>query len=595
MTIGARAPEAFCLLLLAAAFAVIQALIGGMRLIFSLPAYGLLAVIGLLSILFLRRVKPEPDQLCLVSSALFFGYVLGRAVLSPVPYLARADIYSILGGLLVYLFVACYLTNARSRLLLLGFLLAAAIVHVLIGAVQFRHGQNFMLIPFLHRHDYGRRASGFYVCPNHLAGLLEVLGVFGLAIVCWSRWPTWAKLLIGYAAIISYFGIALTGSRGGYLSTGASLAVFAALSLVVLRRAGSGLFWRIGGVSIIAACLVGVAAFFLLHKSDYLSGRAQNVFDKSNMRLDLWKAAIPQWKLSPWMGTGSGTYLYYGRLFRTERIQVDPVHVHNDYLHLLAEYGICGAAGFLLFLGCHFRRGWKNFLQLGPKRVAVSSGLLSNGLALQIGALGALAAYIVHSFVDFNLHIPANVLLLALVFGILANAGIQRENRPVASKISLLMWRLALPVIGLFLLIQCARLLPGEYFTERSRAALRDNHPTLSIFYALQGLKYEQSNPFLYQYLGSARMEQGDLMPSGARDSFYRAAIEAFEKGRALAPQEKAFAHGLGIIYDALGRFEEAEWMYGQANALDPKFLPARSLYEAHLQKWKASGAPAKQ
>jgi hypothetical protein len=68
-----RAVEALSAFLLAAAFAVIQTLIGGTRLLFSLPASGLLALIGLLAFFSLRRAKPAPDQLCLAGSAIFFA------------------------------------------------------------------------------------------------------------------------------------------------------------------------------------------------------------------------------------------------------------------------------------------------------------------------------------------------------------------------------------------------------------------------------------------------------------------------------------------------------------------------------------------
>jgi tetratricopeptide (TPR) repeat protein len=71
-----------------------------------------------------------------------------------------------------------------------------------------------------------------------------------------------------------------------------------------------------------------------------------------------------------------------------------------------------------------------------------------------------------------------------------------------------------------------------------------------------------------------------------ARSIFYEGAIAAFEKGRALAPREKAFAVGMGMAYDALGRFAEAEWMFNEALALDPRFIPAKQIYEAHLERW---------
>src|SRR5260370_42205241 len=140
-----------------------QALIGGTRLLFSLPAFALVALSGLLSFFSLTRPKPAPAQICLAATSLFFGYIVTRALCSPVVYLARTDIYSVLAGLIVYFFIACILTGPKPRIMLLFFLLAIAMVHVAIGAIQFRYGENFMLIPFLQRHDYGRRPIAFYV------------------------------------------------------------------------------------------------------------------------------------------------------------------------------------------------------------------------------------------------------------------------------------------------------------------------------------------------------------------------------------------------------------------------------------------------
>ncbi len=581
---------------LGAGFATIQALIGGTRLLFSLPAYGLVALSGLLSLFLLRRPKTAPAQICLISSALFFGYILARALLSPVAYIARADVYSVLGGLVVYFFVACIFTGAKPRMLFLFFLLAIAMLHVVIGVIQFRNGENFMLIPFLQRPDYERRASGLYICPNHLAGLLEVVGIFALSMVCWSRWPVWVKLVTAYAAGICYLGLILTGSRGGYLSAGASLLTLAILSLITLRQTSTKVFWRSAAAAAIGALAVGLAVFFLVQRSSYLSDRAQNIADSGNLRVDLWQASIRQWKLQPIWGTGSGTYLYYGRQFRTERVLADPVYVHNDYLHLLAEYGLVGVAGFLVFFTAHLGNGWRNFKLLGPKRVRASSYLLSNTMALEIGAIAALAAYIVHSIFDFNLHIPGNVLLFAFVFGILANSGAPHGAEAGRSIMGPSAWRLVLPVIGLILLVQCARLLPGEYFTERARTSLRDDDPNAAVLFAQRGLERERENPYLYQYLGGALSDQGDNLASdpAGRASLYKAAIAAFAKAQALAPRDKTFPVALGSLYDSLGRFPEAEWMFDEALVLDPRSEPTRECYEAHLQDWREArpGSP---
>src|SRR4051794_37495668 len=165
--------EGICAVLLIATFLCIQVLIGGTRLIFALPCYGLLAVIGILCLLRIRAPKPAPDAFCLWTTLIFFGYIVGRAVCSPVAYLARIEICSIVAGLIVYVLASCVLTSARTRMVVFASLLAATIAHVFVGAIQFRGGNNYMPISFLQRFDYAERASGFYICPNHLAGLLE--------------------------------------------------------------------------------------------------------------------------------------------------------------------------------------------------------------------------------------------------------------------------------------------------------------------------------------------------------------------------------------------------------------------------------------
>jgi O-antigen ligase len=593
-----RAIEVVCFVLFAAALVLIQVLIGGTRLVFSLPAYALLAAMALLAIFSVRRAKPRPSQICLVSAVLFSGYALVRAILSPAVHLARADIYLILAALLVYFFSACTFIEAKRRIWLVWLLLMLALVQVGIGALQFRDGTNFMLIPFLQRFDYGRRASGFYVNPNHLAGLLEVLGVFALGVGCWSRWPTWTKLLAFYLAAVCYLGIVLTGSRGGYFSAGASLILFAMLSLIVLWRTGSGVLARIGGASFALAALIVLFALFFARQSLFVAERTQGGLNEEvyNRRYDLWHAAVEQWRLQPVIGTGSGTYLFYGRQFRAESTNKDPVYAHNDYLQLLAEYGLLGAGAFLIFFGTHLYNGWRNFQRLGPKRVVVSTRLLSNALALQVAALSAIIACVVHSIVDFNLHIPANALLVAFVFGLIANPGISRENQQPAVTNSAIAWRLVLAGLGIIVAIQCVRLLPAEYFAERARVALRDNDPTTSASFAVRALATEQKNPDIYYYLGRAGMLEGNAVSDPAKRLFlFQVAMVAFEKGWALTRRDRTFPLELASIYDALDRFPEAEWMYYEALRLDPKFMLIRQSYQAHLEKWRQSGVAERQ
>jgi hypothetical protein len=97
-------------------------------------------------------------------SGVFFGYLLLRSLIPPIAYAARPDLYCVLAALAVY-GVTIFLSNANLRLTIIVSLLALAIVHVLIGIVQFTRGDNFMLIPFLQRANYGVERADFLFVP----------------------------------------------------------------------------------------------------------------------------------------------------------------------------------------------------------------------------------------------------------------------------------------------------------------------------------------------------------------------------------------------------------------------------------------------
>src|SRR6185436_3569100 len=92
--------------LLCLAIAIVQVLIGGTRLLFSLPSCAILATMGLLSLASWRRHHHPANALCLITSGLLAGIILLRAWFSPVEYLARSDAILLLGAWMVYLLSA---------------------------------------------------------------------------------------------------------------------------------------------------------------------------------------------------------------------------------------------------------------------------------------------------------------------------------------------------------------------------------------------------------------------------------------------------------------------------------------------------------
>lgn len=579
----------FIIFLVALGLLFLQASFLGKTLAYDLPSYALISFAFVISYGTLK-LKPAIDRLCLLSTALLGSYLIVRALASPIHYFARADLYCVLAALLLYAVTVTALASPSRRLALIFVLLACAMYHVLLGLVQFGIGENFISLPFFANFAVTKRASGFYANPDHLAGLLEALGILGLSIACWARQSRTTRVVVGYLAVACYIGLALTASRGGYLSAAVSLLVFGILSSMSLY-VGSAPAFRIYRRAALITAVVGlIAAGFALSESATVRERVANIVSPDRTRFDLWRAALRQWELQPLFGTGSGTYRFYGREFRAPRVQVDPVMVHNDYLHLLCEYGLIGGLLFCFFLAAHIRAGMNTFSRYGPHRVAAGTAPLSDRFALTVGALSLVAAYAMHSAVDFNLHLPANALLVAFAFGILAYPGETRASQEVTRSVGITL-KVAGMALGLLVFWQCLRLFRGEYFGERSRIALENEQPENAVTLARTALAHEQRNPTIFFQLGRGleALAEKSHNPQTKQDEL-EAALQAFDHARALAPLDGTHPLDMAFIYDKMGRYDEAEWMYGLALARDPNSETMSHLYQTHLGLWRSAG-----
>lgn len=590
--------------LLAVSILLIQCQIGGTRLVFSLPVYALLAVASILSIASFREEKSRPSGVCLSITALFFAYMLARAAQSPWDYLWWQDFFQMIACLMVYGLCTLFLTKPTYRLAWVASLLVLAVFEFFIGLRQFRYGDNWMPFGFL-RGDYGFRASGTLISSIHYAGFLEAVGAFALAVTCWSRWPGWIRALTGYTALLCYAGVAISGSRGAYLSTLFSVAVFAVLSLIVVRKARPERLMKvlIIGAAITSVVLVGGVALMLrspgLQKrldtlanqdlrimSVILSDGTKEGKDKPghDIRIYNWQAALDQIRVSPTFGTGAGTHLYYGRHFRRPQIQSDPIHAHSDYLEITAEYGIVGAVGMGIFLLVHLGHGWRRFTSILRRDLGdldYYQPAQSDDLALVIGALSAVAAYLAHSVVDFNLHIPGNALIFAFIFGILASP--RADDKPTPTRLEPL-FRLALPALGIWMLLVGFSKYPAERWYERARVALRDRRLNDSLYYAQHAIAHGTRNPEFWFHLGEARRAQGlSAVTTAERLPHMQAAVDAYRRSLAIFPYDEHVLVRLAQALDELGQFAEAGKTYRLALEHDPNLGVLHAYYAQHL------------
>ena len=92
---------------------------------------------------------------------------------------------------------------------------------------------------------------------------------------------------------------------------------------------------------------------------------------------------------------------------------------HNDYLQLLTETGLAGFAVAIWFLVLTFRHAWAK----------LDHWTESAGGSLTVAALLGCVGILVHSFLDFNLQIPANAAMFYVLCAIAASNPLQESQR----------------------------------------------------------------------------------------------------------------------------------------------------------------------
>lgn len=192
-----------------------------------------------------------------------------------------------------------------------------------------------------------------------------------------------------------------------------------------------------------------------------------------------------------------------------------------------------------------------------------------------------------HSVFDFNLHIPGNALLLAFVFGILANPVSEPPGAGVRDFRYWMAWtRLALPALGVAFALLGVPKIRGEYYTERSREALRDRKFQESISLAEKALETEKLNPDPYFYIGEARRFLANASRSEmGKFLYFDSSVDAFRDAQKLLPEEENILVGLALSLEGINEFDAADAIYRTAIRWDPNLAVLRLIYGNALKR----------
>jgi len=311
-----------------------------------------------------------------------FGIYLHAGLLSLAWVFAVIAVY--------YLVVNNFGPRSTGRLLLL-------IVFIGTGLSVFGLGQHFLGWPSSWCANDGFIAST-YVNHNHFAGYLEMAIPLALGLL-YAKGDPKRRLGLAVCAVVMIAAFIFAQSRGAWVS----LTTATLLTTFYLSRkkvVGKYVFFVVG--------LLAILAFTLLYSGeDSLSARLGSMTDAKGdasfmTRVKIWQGAIEVIRNNPAIGTGIGTLEWSYPRYRPEGLYVKVDYAHNDYIHMAAEMGILVLPVFLWMSAVIFKKGYSLLRQ--PLYAGIVTGLIS---------------IILHGFMDFNFHIPANMVLFAVLVSFL--------------------------------------------------------------------------------------------------------------------------------------------------------------------------------
>ena len=386
--------------------------------IFALEACAMLLLALWASRQWINRELNVSDHVLYRPMAAFFALVLVQWLVGTTAY--RLVTYSHLLLYAAYGMLAFVVTQTLRRssqfellaMLFMGYGAVVAAFAVLQGLAP--NGKLYWVWAL----EQGGAIYGPYVNHNHYAGLMEMLTPFPLVLAATRFTDGNRKIAVAGIAALMAASIFLSGSRGGMAAFVAQIVVLGVL--LVRKRERS---WK--QPLMLGAFLAMVIVLLVWMGGNELTRRLTSIHSEAReeisggVRLAIDRDCLRMFVKRPFLGWGLGTFSIVYPEFRSFYTTLFVNQAHNDYLQLLVETGLAGFSIAVWFLVLVFRQ---------------AAGKLKNWTenasgALTVAALLGCVGILVHSFLDFNLQIPANAALFYVLCAIAASAPLQESQR----------------------------------------------------------------------------------------------------------------------------------------------------------------------
>ena len=336
--------------------------------------------------------------------------------LSLVPEATAVSLYA--GIPLLAGFLGGYFASMRQLRVILGVFALLAFLQVGFGLLQMATGGSSVL----YFGSIGGRPLGTFANANHFANYVAM----GLAAYVWLGWtrvwearqdytegrasaPPGRQMVPLWIAggVLLVLGVLMSRSRGAAL--GGLLCGLLAFALALTLGSKRAPRWQTT-VAVVAAAVGAAVSMvglnFVVTRFE-LGGLANAASIRGMLAANTFDGVAAFW---PW-GAGWGTYAVVFPRFQSSALVGYAEYAHHDYAQLLFEGGVFA----LLLMAAFAWLAGARVLLLA--RTAIRKHRLGRlELTSAICGLGLLG-FLLHSIVEFNMHIPANAIAAALLAG----------------------------------------------------------------------------------------------------------------------------------------------------------------------------------
>ncbi len=355
--------------------------------------------------------------------------------LSVYPYATRTELIKIINYLGVFLLIINYVDSKQKLMRVSTYIVFSGILVALLGIAQKLAGASkiyWFWEPLFKKDD---SFFGPFVNPNHFAGYVEMVVPLSIGLFI-AKWKHMVKeqlrgireffikmgeeegcklILFSFFIILMVGALFLSSSRGGIISFLGSM-VFLLAMMIKKEKGGRNITILVVFLISIFSFLIWMGIWPLIEEFSTLQNLSRD-YD-IQYRFQNWKNIYKLVQDFPLFGVGLEAFSSIFPKYKTSELQYYYLYLENDYLQLLCEMGIFGFGIFSWFILSFFRK-----LRLGHSKYEANE-MGSIEYISFYGCLTGIVAIMIHSFWDFNMHIPSNALLLSMLMG-LAISGVR--------------------------------------------------------------------------------------------------------------------------------------------------------------------------